>query len=518
MTGRREDMSSLRFELQETVFLDQDRPGIDQIEEIQLVPEIEVLEREGEVRIAGYLALFGQYKGKSESLSEDEEEKQGDSESSSVKIPPFQVEQSAFSPWRKKGEIYHHIPVNIILPEDRIANLDDVFAVVDSFDYEIESPRHLLISAELVITGIVTEEDQLLAKPFLPEDKWSPVSGKEDDRDPGWGAWFPKSDKESSDENSSWTDSNTSLSNESQSGESNQVSESSNPDPESDTSDYQMNLHGESGSPESKIEHHSDYDESENVESAQDSFEDSIQSDSETESESTESREDENVVPLFQDEAAEPEEPQDSEPPDQPDRKIIRDDSESGDVKVAITGKGNRDDHKPVDLSSVFRRTSPSPVESLSRESQGESTEVGSDSAVMEDHDSRGSEESPRDQQDRYDSYPEQDESWEESSRQDSFEKSMTDREPELTDEEESTESRGESGESASEKEDALYLTQFLENKEEDFTRLKIVIVQKEESIDAIAERYSVSVESILSRNKLESRNLEAGQILYMPG
>lgn len=67
--------------------------------------------------------------------------------------------------------------------------------------------------------------------------------------------------------------------------------------------------------------------------------------------------------------------------------------------------------------------------------------------------------------------------------------------------------------------ENALYLTKlFAKSEEEEFTKLKICIVQQGDSLDKIAERYDVTVSQLLRANDLESPDdVHEGQLLYIP-
>lgn len=65
--------------------------------------------------------------------------------------------------------------------------------------------------------------------------------------------------------------------------------------------------------------------------------------------------------------------------------------------------------------------------------------------------------------------------------------------------------------------ENALYLTKMLANKEEKFSKLKICIVQANESLETIAKRYNVSMTQIIRLNRLENERVEEGQIVYIP-
>ncbi|MGY4689405.1 stage VI sporulation protein D [Salibacterium sp. K-3] len=63
----------------------------------------------------------------------------------------------------------------------------------------------------------------------------------------------------------------------------------------------------------------------------------------------------------------------------------------------------------------------------------------------------------------------------------------------------------------------ALYLTKMMTKGEEDFSRLKMCIVQENESLDQIAERYETTTAQLLRFNRLEHDGVEEGQILYIP-
>jgi stage VI sporulation protein D len=67
--------------------------------------------------------------------------------------------------------------------------------------------------------------------------------------------------------------------------------------------------------------------------------------------------------------------------------------------------------------------------------------------------------------------------------------------------------------------ENALYLTKiFAKEEHQDFSRLKICIVQQGDSLDKIADRYDVSVQQLLRVNKLEQESgIYEGQLLYIP-
>ncbi|TES48972.1 stage VI sporulation protein D [Halalkalibacterium halodurans] len=65
--------------------------------------------------------------------------------------------------------------------------------------------------------------------------------------------------------------------------------------------------------------------------------------------------------------------------------------------------------------------------------------------------------------------------------------------------------------------ENALYLTKMMTNGEEEFSKLKMCIIQENESLDMIAERYDISTSHLIRFNRLTEERVEEGQILYIP-
>lgn len=65
--------------------------------------------------------------------------------------------------------------------------------------------------------------------------------------------------------------------------------------------------------------------------------------------------------------------------------------------------------------------------------------------------------------------------------------------------------------------ENALYLTKMLSDEEENFSKMRMCIVQSGDSLEGISSRYNITVSSILRRNQMESGELTEGQVLYIP-
>ncbi|SFP73677.1 stage VI sporulation protein D [Salibacterium halotolerans] len=75
----------------------------------------------------------------------------------------------------------------------------------------------------------------------------------------------------------------------------------------------------------------------------------------------------------------------------------------------------------------------------------------------------------------------------------------------------------GETAETGDRDDNALYLTKMMTSGEEDFSRLKMCIIQENESIEQIAERYHTTAGHLLRFNRLTHEHVEEGQILYIP-
>ncbi|MCL7748088.1 stage VI sporulation protein D [Halalkalibacter alkaliphilus] len=65
--------------------------------------------------------------------------------------------------------------------------------------------------------------------------------------------------------------------------------------------------------------------------------------------------------------------------------------------------------------------------------------------------------------------------------------------------------------------ENALYLTKMLSKGEERFSKWRMCIIQENESLDTIADRYAISTSQIVRMNRLQGEQVEEGQILYIP-
>nr|WP_246628204.1 LysM peptidoglycan-binding domain-containing protein [Paenibacillus oenotherae] len=105
-----------------------DVAAIDELEEIELVPRIQIVQQGEQVLLKGHLLLTGVYRA--------------------------QNDPSAEQP------LEHWIPVEITLPMNRINRLDDIAVEIDNFDVELLSSRTLNITGVLSLLGIELEKHQ----------------------------------------------------------------------------------------------------------------------------------------------------------------------------------------------------------------------------------------------------------------------------------------------------------------------------------------------------------------------
>jgi stage VI sporulation protein D len=117
-----EQAQGLRFDIYERVRLSEEVKGIEQLEEIELLPHIQVVSVNEQAVLKGHLLLSGKFAG-------------GDDA-------------------RSAGSLEHAIPVEITLPMNRIPNLNDISVEIENFDVDVVSPQTLNITGVLSLNGI----------------------------------------------------------------------------------------------------------------------------------------------------------------------------------------------------------------------------------------------------------------------------------------------------------------------------------------------------------------------------
>jgi len=115
----------LRFDVYERVHLSDEVAAIDELEEIELTPHIEIVDQEEQVLLRGNLLLSGLY--------------------NSQQAGGTQL-------------LEYWIPVEITLPMNRVHRLEDLAVDIDNFDVDLLSARTLSITGVLSLRGLIAEE------------------------------------------------------------------------------------------------------------------------------------------------------------------------------------------------------------------------------------------------------------------------------------------------------------------------------------------------------------------------
>ncbi|WP_170289457.1 stage VI sporulation protein D [Metabacillus lacus] len=135
--------SELHFSVEESVWF-QKGQEVSQLLSISLDPDISIQEHDQYISIKGALRLTGEYEA-GDDAGEDEENYQ-------YTAARFVNEVNA----REDGsyELSHRFPVDITIPRNRISSLDEVYVIVNAFDYDFVETRCLKLTADLSISGI----------------------------------------------------------------------------------------------------------------------------------------------------------------------------------------------------------------------------------------------------------------------------------------------------------------------------------------------------------------------------
>lgn len=134
-----EPPNGLRFDIYERVHLPDDVAAIDELEEIELVPHMQVLPREDNVLLSGNLLLSGVYRAQ------------------------HSVETAQLTHW---------IPVEITLPLNRVQNVDEIGVEIDNFDVDLLSTRSLNVTGVLALRGLQSSSSQ---EPIWKDDSFTVV-------------------------------------------------------------------------------------------------------------------------------------------------------------------------------------------------------------------------------------------------------------------------------------------------------------------------------------------------------
>jgi len=139
-------MSMLRFSIEEAIAFRREH-HVDQLLSISLQPTITIEEQEDYVYIRGVLELSGEYT-KHEEDGEDVE---------TFELGRY-IEQVRMHD-EETGEFLHQFPIDVTVPKERVDDLEQVYVLIESFDYDLRK-NELRLIAEVAIHGIQMDDDR----------------------------------------------------------------------------------------------------------------------------------------------------------------------------------------------------------------------------------------------------------------------------------------------------------------------------------------------------------------------
>jgi len=492
----------LSFAIKETIFLSSDKAGIGELQELELVPDVEVLENETYISITGCLQLFGKY----EPIREAAEANSGGTETlvEAMTFSPFRQEatEEGFYGWEE--QIGHRIPLNITIPLERIAEIGDIYAIVDSFDYKLESPHQMLIDAELKIMGIafaeqaqaqVQEPEQQIHPQFYDQNEETVQAGQEE----AWAFAHVASEEQENEVQPVSLDEIEQKLSELENEMERQAMPASYDSAESPSlydapalstsyqGEYVVQSYGEiteevhresqevwgaeSTAYESAAYDSPSYD-TQAIEAEYDERWTDVRSQEEEQDEpvlAIHEQEPPDYTPVASEQHESPAVAEVAEVVDSAEAEEVHEDAqiaaepviaeqeedEEVELRVAISGKASREEPGNVNITSIFSQASRAKQEALAQEAESSSS----------------------------------------SSRR-----------------------KGMASSAAPTTTEAMQnLTSFVKSKEERSSQLKMCIIQRDETLEHIAQRYSMPVSKIVEVNRLATEQLVAGQILYIP-
>ncbi|MED1065075.1 LysM peptidoglycan-binding domain-containing protein [Bacillus paralicheniformis] len=154
----------LQFSVEESICF-QKGQEVSELLSISLDPDITVQEVNDYVSIRGSLELTGEY-----NIDQTREYAELPATSRFVEDVKLKGDGSA--------ELTHCFPVDITIPKDKVNHLNDVFVFIDAFDYQLTDARMLTIQADLAIEGLLNvsgeageEEPRTMPAAVQPEEE-----------------------------------------------------------------------------------------------------------------------------------------------------------------------------------------------------------------------------------------------------------------------------------------------------------------------------------------------------------
>ena len=465
----------LQFSVEESICF-QKGQEVSELLSISLDPDISVQEVNDYVSIRGSLELTGEY-----NIDQTREYAELPATRRFVEDVTLKGDGSA--------ELTHCFPVDITIPKNKVSHLNDVFVFIDAFDYQLTDARMLTIQADLAIEGLldVSGEDEE-KKETHPQPVLEEASQYEEEPEPAYRA-YSSEEKDADDAAEKPFSINLDSPYEYQEIEEEQADEDDGESDENTVPIYQSFL-GESES-EVKPFFTASLSAAERTKREQETHKEAPDNEEHVKAELAmkESREGKKA-------------------------ELARKESEEG-KKAELARKESEEGNR----AEIAMKESEEP-EPLYRTYPGhEETKEAPFYGVP--HILQDEEEQDEREPQSFEIEVKQEAAEEESEPSHSIEI------PEYSfhEQEEPEKERDESGEgdeadgSVKENDNALYLTKlFTKQGEEEFTRMRMCIVQQHDTIDLLCERYGINAQQLIRMNSLSlDEEIKEGQILYIP-
>lgn len=158
--------SKLRFSIEESVWLKKGQE-VAEVLSMSLNPEINISEEAGQVYIKGALILSGKYRAENQ-VDNDGSNLEGNPLSEGVSyrsLTQLNVAEDGVT------ELVHRFPVDITIPSYRVEDSNQVKVEVESFEYELPNSTCFELSASICIYGIKDEKQRQESQAFeLPKE------------------------------------------------------------------------------------------------------------------------------------------------------------------------------------------------------------------------------------------------------------------------------------------------------------------------------------------------------------
>ena len=428
----------MKFEIREKVKHFKDNVSFRTLTTVEMHPIVNVYDSRDKVDISGHLVVNGEFNQVTVQNNWEEQYEQSDG----LHYGEMFSEQEQFETFQ------YQIPLSIQIQQDRITDVDQVFVLVDHFDYEVVSDEEIEVVAHVKVLGIHPD-----IKQESPVEYYSYDDESTDQQDNGY-SHFTTLNKEE---------------NELVSYETEESSEESSSSSSSSSKESSVNYNN---STEDAQETDLNVDDSKEVEEV------------------------DNVIPFPVEAVAEPTDvaPVVEEEENQPPK-----------MKIGFKSKSHEDKQEA---------TSENPLYSLIKKEKKVNLEEQEVQQVQEVDDVQEVQEEVQEVLSKGDSLAEiNDELTENDDEDKNLEEDNQETQAENKQDVVAEEVSSEADNPATKK----MLFSLLKGNEEKRVKVKMVIVQKDDTLELIAEKYNVKEYDLIQYNRLESNQINDGQILYIP-